>query len=487
MNDIPLVQALRGETVKDVALVVAPLGEKPHTMLASGRLLRSATGRMLGAVVAMKDITELNASRAQLTKSERRLRAITENLPAMIGKVNAEGNFDFLNRIALEVFGKSSNELLGREVELAYKAEEFETIKPYIERVRTGERVNFEYVSQTKTGEKHYQCSFVPQRSEGGKHDGFFAMAYDVTARKLSEIRQAEGEERLRTITDNVPVLIAQLDVGMRYTFANAVHYAWLGKHSQDILGQTMEEAFGLEYYSKQREALGIAWQGSVSQCEHEIVRNGRTRIVHSTFLPQIRNEQVVSVYALTTDATASRTHERNLHALAYTDTLTDLPNRRHFENALDSATQGAAKSQRCTGLLYLDIDYFKQINDQYGHSVGDAVLVEFAARLRRAIRGSDLVARLAGDEFTVLLSDVRGSSDVELIAQKILDIVREPFIVPGHTLQVTTTIGAALGGKKVLYTSKELIEAADSALYRAKEAGRNTYLTSSLETTRAT
>jgi len=172
--------------------------------------------------------------------------------------------------------------------------------------------------------------------------------------------------------------------------------------------------------------------------------------------------------------------HERNLHALAHTDTLTKLPNRRHFEKSLEGVSTQASQPHRYKALLYLDIDYFKQINDQYGHSTGDAVLVEFAKRLRSAVRGSDLVARLAGDEFTVLLNDVRGVFDVEVVAEKILECVREPFNVLGHILQVTTTIGAAVGNKTPP-TPRELIDAADAALYAAKSKGRNTYSTSKL------
>jgi diguanylate cyclase (GGDEF)-like protein/PAS domain S-box-containing protein len=480
MHEVPLVRALRGETLRDQAMVIAPQGSPAHTMLASGRLLRSSAGRTLGAVVAMKDITELNAAREVQATNERRLRAITENLPAMIGKVNAAGRFVFLNGYALKAYGKTEDELLGQEIALAYSDEGYAAIRPYIERVQAGERVFFEHVARRDGREYHYQCCFAPQRLADGRPDGFFAMAHDITARKLGELRQAEHEERLRTITDNVPVLIAQLDAGGRYVFANAVHQSWLGREPQAILGQTMEQAFGPAYHGPQREALAQAWRGIASQCEHEIVRGKHLRIAHSTFLPQLRGGQVTGVYVLTTDATASRLHERNLHALAHTDALTGLPNRRHFEAALQAAAARPVQPGHHAALLYLDVDHFKQINDRYGHGAGDAVLVEFSRRLRAAVRGSDLVARLAGDEFTVLLSEVRSLWDVELVARKIIAAVREPFVLADRTLQVTTTIGAALGDADGA-TPRALTEAADGALYSAKESGRNTYAAVSL------
>lgn len=475
MNELPLISALKGKSVKDRAMTIVPASQPPRTLLASGRPLRGASGRTLGAVAVLKDVSELNASRVRLEVSERRLRTITENLPAMIGKVDAAGKFVFLNSRAMHVYGKTSQDLIGHPIESVYSAEEFARMVPYVAKVKGGERVFFE--EQTKVGEKvmHYQCVFIPQIDLDGKPDGFLAMAFDISARKFSELRQAESEERLRTITDNLPVLIAYLGSDRCYQFANAVHLSWLGINPEHMLGKTPEEVFSQAVNTAQADSLEQAWKGHASQCEHEISRRNHTRIVHTTFLPQIRDGMVSGVYVLTTDATVSRMHERNLHALAHTDSLTQLPNRRQFEVALEGACKRSRQTDRRFALLYLDVDYFKQINDRYGHAIGDAVLVEFAHRLRSAVRGSDLVTRLAGDEFTVLLTDIHAEPDVERIAEKILEAVRRPFIVGSYTLLVTTTIGGSLSDGNVV-EPRQLMEVADAALYRAKEAGRNTY-----------
>jgi diguanylate cyclase (GGDEF)-like protein/PAS domain S-box-containing protein len=466
---------LRGEVVREQAMTVAPAGRPAATLLASGRPLRSKSGRALGAVVAMQDITERNAAREQMETSERRLRAVTENLPALIGKVNAAGKFVFLNGRAIQFYGKSAESLIGHDVRDAYSEAEYAKLQPHLRRVHAGERSTFEDVIEVNGRQLYYQCVFVPQRTVDGTPDGYYAMAFDMTARKLSELRQAESEERLRTITDNVPVLIAYLDAGRRYAFANAVHASWLGVRPEQVIGLTVEEAFGPAFHAPQAKALEQAWLGTASQCEHEIVRKSQTRIVHSTFLPQMRGGRVVGVYILTTDATASRMHERSLHALAHTDPLTQLPNRRRFEQALAGTAGRARQGDRDCALLYLDIDFFKQINDRYGHATGDDVLVEFARRLRAVVRSSDLVARLAGDEFTVLLHDVRSEADVERVARKILDAVAEPFVLGAHTLEVGTTNGVGLASGGGL-DPRALMETADRALYAAKEAGRHTY-----------
>jgi diguanylate cyclase (GGDEF)-like protein/PAS domain S-box-containing protein len=426
------------------------------------------------ADLAEAELTQVKAVDAELEANERRLRAITENLPAMIGKTDAAGRFVFLNCHAVQVYGKSAAELLGQHVSSAYRPEDYARLAPWIARVEAGERVFFEYVAAARERTLHYQCCFVPQRTRDDRPDGFFALAVDITERKESELRLADSEERLRTITDNVPVLIAHLDSERRYVFANAVHQSWLGKPAGQILGKTMEEAFGADYLAPQAAALEQAWRGQASQCEHEIVRKKHTRIAHSTFLPQLRDGRVAGVYVLTLDATASRMHERSLHALAHTDTLTGLPNRRHFETALQGANR-APRAGRGAALLYLDVDHFKQINDRHGHAVGDAVLVEFARRLSASVRNSDLVARLAGDEFTVLLQDVAGEAGVELVANKILAAMRAPFVLGALTLQVGASIGAALAEPPNLAPAR-LLDAADHALYTAKQAGRNTW-----------
>jgi diguanylate cyclase (GGDEF)-like protein/PAS domain S-box-containing protein len=475
MDEVPLVRALRGEVVRDQAMAIAPAGRPPHTLLASCRPLRSASGRALGAVAVMKDVTELNASREQVCASERRLRAITENLPALIGKIDAAGQFVFLNHRAMQFYGKPAEALIGHPVRVAYSDSDYARIEPHLHKVLAGEATSFEDVTTVRGREVHYHLVFVPQLAEDGRPDGCFAMAFDISARKLSELRQAESEERLRTITDNLPVLIAFLDGGRRYAFANAVHQSWLGTTPERMLGRTMDDAFGAGFVEPQARALEQAWSGQMAQCEHEIVRKNQTRIAHSTFLPQIRDGAVCGVYVLTTDATASRLHERSLHALAHTDALTQLPNRRHFSQALEGAARRSRQTDRLCALLYLDVDHFKQINDRHGHAVGDAVLVEFARRLRGAVRTSDLVARLAGDEFTVLLADVRGEADVERVAQKILAVVRVPFRVGERTLRVTTTIGAAVADR-VPVDPRLLQELADRALYVAKDAGRDCY-----------
>jgi diguanylate cyclase (GGDEF)-like protein/PAS domain S-box-containing protein len=349
---IPLARALRGEHVKDAPMVIARElpedGLRAHRVLASGRALKGPNGEALGAVVAMKDVTELAESRA----------------------------------------------------------------------------------------------------------------------------RVIESEERLRTIADNVPALIAYIDTGMRYAFANQRYQEWFGVKSADMLGKTVAEAMGEAFYAPRRAALERCLAGHASALEIEEERRGRRRVISTTYLPHVRSGMVQGIYVLSTDATSAREYERQLHALAHSDHLTGLPNRRSYEERLVQAIARARRSAMAMALVYLDVDHFKQINDGLGHASGDSVLREFAKRLSSTVRATDTVARLAGDEFVIVLEQVGSARECARIADKLLDALRADFLVDGQARQVTASIGIAWSAHP---DQAALAQAADEALYESKRAGRNT------------
>lgn len=164
---------------------------------------------------------------------------------------------------------------------------------------------------------------------------------------------------------------------------------------------------------------------------------------------------------------------ESDLAAIAKTDMLTGINNRRMFDEALAAAIGRASRDNTIIGLAYLDVDHFKTINDTRGHGAGDEVLIEFAARLKRTVRISDTVARLAGDEFVIIFEQLADEAVPYAIAEKIIAAILEPFHLTGGVINATTSIGIALREAKRI-TPIEMLAAADSALYQAKRAGRN-------------
>ena len=166
---------------------------------------------------------------------------------------------------------------------------------------------------------------------------------------------------------------------------------------------------------------------------------------------------------------------EARLNHLAYYDVLTDLPNRTLFHERLGQALVQANRHRRRVGIALLDLDRFKQINDSLGHGVGDLFLKAVAERLARCVRDGDTVARLAGDEFAVILADMRHEDDAAYAAQKILDSFAQPFHVAGHEFFTSASLGVTLYPLDD-HSIEGLLRNADTAMYRAKEAGGNSY-----------
>jgi diguanylate cyclase (GGDEF)-like protein len=198
----------------------------------------------------------------------------------------------------------------------------------------------------------------------------------------------------------------------------------------------------------------------------------GKTYHYQTSYVPDLGADgKVQGFFSFIFDITQLKTAERELERQARVDGLTGVANRRYFDERLAS---GVARSQRAgapIALLYLDIDHFKRINDGRGHAAGDQVLREFARRLKSNVREGDLVARIGGDEFVVLVEGAESLAGVQALAEKLLRAIGVPFDLPGGPLPVGTSVGVGYSRRSV--NADRLLAAADQALYQAKDAGR--------------
>ena len=172
-------------------------------------------------------------------------------------------------------------------------------------------------------------------------------------------------------------------------------------------------------------------------------------------------------------DITSPRLNEERLKHLAQYDPLTGLPNRRLFHEQLRRALAGRPRRDQL-GVLFLDLDHFKDINDRWGHAAGDAFLIAVAARLRGCVRRTDVVARWAGDEFAVLLNPVSGRADADRVARKILRIMRRPFNLHGRVVTTSASIGGCMIEGRP--SAERLLAKADRAMYAVKKLGRDDF-----------
>jgi len=252
------------------------------------------------------------------------------------------------------------------------------------------------------------------------------------------------------------------------------------------LTGYTPEEAVGRNprllqsgkhdqpFYQRMWERLERdgCWQG-------EIWNRRKNGEVYPEWLTVnvIRDDegQVAQYAAIFSDITERKKIEERIKNLAYFDVLTALPNRRLFTDRLQVAIANAHRHGHRLAIMFLDLDLFKRINDSLGHGIGDLVLVETSRRLAKCVREGDTVSRLGGDEFVVLLPEIAEIEDVAKSADRVISLVKQPFVVDDHELYVTASIGIAVYPEDGA-TVETLIKNADTAMYRAKDIGRNSY-----------
>lgn len=301
-------------------------------------------------------------------------------------------------------------------------------------------------------------------------------MVQDRTEQHLAKEQLEDSERQLRAITNGLPVLVAYIDIHERAQFLNATAKAWADVEPEQAKDRALREVLGETLYEQRKPYLDRALKGERVEFAVESEFRGVRKFLQSIFIPDIRsNEELNGVFALSSDVTQLKTAEMELQRLVLMDMLTGLPNRRYFEQRLSEAIARNVRTGHLMALMFLDVDYFKSINDTFGHGAGDTVLTEFAQRLKSIVRANDFAARLAGDEFVIILEDMSEANESEMMAQKLLEAIRQPMMVASVPITVSSSTGIALHQGKAI-NADILINRADKALYRAKAAGRNGY-----------
>ena len=432
-------------------------------------------GKPVLIVGTVQDITDRKEAELQRVESERSLRVITDSLPSLITRLDRDERYTFVNKEVERVFNIDRKDMTGRrmrDVQVIRAGMDYAKIAAHVKTALSGETVIFEGYTEVRGRPYYYQTHYAPDINAAGQVTGFFTMTFDITERKRAEMRRTESEERLRGVTDNLPVMIAEIDTKGRFRFVNETYRTWLGADPAAMLGRHVGDATSVEYYAGRRDYLERARRGEKVSFEQPITLACGIRWLQTTYLPHFDAAgSIIGIYALTSDITELKETQSRLDTLARFDPLTGLANRRQFEEKLDEAMARTRRSTIAMAVLYLDIDRFKAINDSHGHAAGDAVLVECAARLRRSVREIDLVARHAGDEFVVVLEGLAHDDEAIAVADKLVAAMRAGFVVPDGTLSVRCSIGVATYRGGAL-DAAALVSLADRALYRAKSGG---------------
>jgi len=317
----------------------------------------------------------------------------------------------------------------------------------------------------------------------------FFGGLYRVTMKTLRQAQEAERriaeaasrevDMRLQTVISSVPVVVFALDTRGVFTFSDGQGLSALGLTPGEVVGRSIFEVYAGE--AEMLDPVPVALAGFPHTWTYEV--RGRHHETHMTPLHD-DDGTLTGVVGVAYDLTEHKRLERQLAHQAFHDSLTGLPNRALFVDRLNHALARSERQQSAVAVLFVDLDNFKVVNDSLGHSVGDALLSEVAARLGACARAGDTVARLGGDEFTLLLEDLPGRAAATEVASRIAESLAVPLTLEGRTFTVTASIGLALSSltksgtllteSGVLGTSgNDLLREADVAMYQAKNGGK--------------
>ena len=299
----------------------------------------------------------------------------------------------------------------------------------------------------------------------------------DITELHEAETLLKRSEERSRLLAENAWEVIWTMDLDAKITYINPAVERMRGFTPEEAMRQSPEEiqppesaAIGADYYQRLFASIEAGTEPPIFRGEQQYYRrDGSIMTGELQVIPHVDGTgKVVELIGVTRDISDRKAAEAALHNLAVTDTLTGVWNRRQGTDLI-AADLSARRPGQALSLLMLDIDHFKSINDTFGHQAGDHVLIEVASRVRRSLRGNDVVARWGGEEFVVMLRDC-GLPDALRLAEESRSTIAE---VPFGTLgSLTVSIGAA-----EIRANENLaswLGRADQALYRAKRAGRN-------------
>lgn len=404
---------------------------------------------------------------------------VTSSDDAIIGKT-LDGTIVSWNAGAERMYGYSASEMLGRPISRLVPPVLADETPAILERLQRGERVeHLETVRVRKDGRRiDVSLTISPIRDAAGTVTGASAIARNISERKRAEEALLDREARIRRLVDANIIGIFIGDLSGRISEANDAFLKISGYSRDDVLAEEFRwtELTPPQYATADKHALAeLKESGRCTPYEKELIRKDGSLIpvlLASAMFEGSQDEGVSFVLDLTE---RKQTEERIRH-MADHDALTGLPNRILLQDRLNQAIGFAHRNRRRVAIMFIDLDYFKNINDSLGHHVGDQVLKMAATRLQQCVREGDSVARLGGDEFVLVLPLLGGSTVAAArVARKALDTLAQPFSVETNELRLSGSIGISVypdDGSDV----DSLMHTADTAMYSAKEMGRGNF-----------
>ena len=414
-----------------------------------------------------QDITERMRAEDALRASEERFRGLFETAHDLVYTHDLDGRITSMNAAAERILGYSRDELIGMPIQQLVAPEQLDYGLDQMRKKLRGESESTFYELEVVAKDGHRVPLELSSRlvSRDGQPAGVQGIGRDMTDRKANEARYRVLFERnlagvYRTTTEG---RILDCNEACARIFGFSSREDFLGAAATDFYNDRSE---------RERLVQQLRIHGSLSNSEVRLRRRDGSTVWVLENISLLNNEILEGTII---DITDRKHAQEQMEYQAYHDSLTGLPNRLLFRDRITVALAHAKRSGRVSAVMFLDLDQFKLVNDTLGHTVGDRLLQAIGSRLVHCIRAEDTVARMGGDEFTILLSDLIDRRGAVNVATKVLEAVRHPVQVDQHELYVTTSIGIAIfpdDGSD----AETLLKNADRAMYRAKELGRDNY-----------
>ncbi|WP_069190048.1 diguanylate cyclase domain-containing protein [Candidatus Terasakiella magnetica] len=380
--------------------------------------------------------------------------------PAGLKLIGAESHNDVLNKPIIDFIHQDYKDFLSFGLEVLAEEDDFVPLK------------------LTTLDDKSLDVKLLINELQLGPMTAYIVEVQDITAYKRASEAVRDREHRIKSIlntvsegiiTFNSDGVIQTFNPAAEKVFAMAAREA-IGKHIEELMPEGTRDKYRRIFERKISHGRS-KMMGRAIEFEGLNQDKGEFPLEMTVSSAQVGSERLFT--AVLRDITERIQNVERIRHMAHHDTLTGLPNRHLFKDRLFHAIKLSKRYDKCLVLMFIDLDKFKPINDTLGHEAGDTVLIEVARRFRNIIRESDTVARIGGDEFIILLEELDTTESGPLVAQKVLDCLKEPIIAAGEECYLGSSIGMSCFPEDSM-DAEELMRCADEAMYAVKTSGRN-------------
>lgn len=416
----------------------------------------------------------------RIVSAQRSTAAMVDNVMEGIVRIDRVGRITAFNKAAENIFGYTLNDVLGKNVNMLMPSPFRENHDEYIGNyVATGERKIIgsgrEVIGLRKNGETFPMHLGVTEAAT--PDDRFFiGVVRDLTVEKALRTKLAESRNFLADVIEHIPSATYVKNRQGRCLLVNKKYEEVTGKPREQVLGKLDSEIYTpTEAEAYRSSDVEVMRNGKMLETEESLsTSEGEKHFLSVKFPTRNSAGEITGICGISTDITQIKHYQQELERLSQYDELTGLFNRRHFISLSRHELSRSARYGGELSLLMLDVDYFKRVNDEYGHRAGDLVLAAISLEIRQALRETDIPGRLGGEEFAVLLPETGPEKAIQ-VAERLRKCIAGKSIDIGDGKQITCTLSIGIAAKPAEENDLEkLLHRADTALYAAKDAGRD-------------